>query len=67
MYFCVQLVYDFKDGGGSIGLMSLHPDQISNEEKDKFRKMGVQMPSMLWVYSMLQSKITMPEKPRIHW
>ena len=47
MYFCVQLVYDFKDGGGSIGLMSLHPDQISNEEKDKFRKMGVQMPSML--------------------
>ena len=43
----LQLIYDFKDGGGTFGLMSLHPDKISDEDKKRFKKIGVQMPSML--------------------
>ena len=46
-WFFVQLIYDFKDGGGSIGLMSLHPDKIPKDDMEKFRKIGVEMPSML--------------------
>lgn len=42
-----QLIYDFKDGGGSFGLMSLHPDQIPKEDKERFKKIGVEIPSML--------------------
>ena len=41
-----QLIYDFKDGGGSLGLISLHPDQLSEEDKLKFKKIGVNIPSM---------------------
>lgn len=42
-----QLIYDFKDGGGSVGLMSLHPDQIAKDDVEKYKKIGVQIPSML--------------------
>ena len=42
-----QLIYDFKDGGGTFGLMSLHPDEILPEDKEKFRKIGVQIPNMM--------------------
>ena len=41
-----QLIYDFKDGGGSLGLISLHPDQLPEEDKLKFKKIGVNIPSM---------------------
>ena len=43
----VQLVYDFKDGGGTLGLLSLHPDLIDKEEIEKFKKIGVNIPSMM--------------------
>ena len=41
-----QLIYDFKDGEGSLGLISLHPDQLPEEEMMKFKKIGVKIPSM---------------------
>ena len=41
-----QLIYDFKDGGASLGLISLHPDQLPEEDKLKFEKIGVSIPSM---------------------
>ena len=45
--FCIpQLIYDFKDGGGSFGLISLLPDALPEEEKEKFLRIGVQIPSM---------------------
>jgi len=42
----LQLIYDFKDGGGSLGLISFLPDEISEEDKFKFLKIGVEIPSM---------------------
>lgn len=42
----LQLIYDFKDGGASLGLISLHPSQLREAEKAKFRKIGVKIPSM---------------------
>lgn len=42
-----QLIYDFKDGGGSLGLISLHPEKLSEEDKQKFLKIGVSIPSKL--------------------
>ena len=45
-YLPLQLIYDFKDGGGSFGLISLHPDNIPEEDQSKFLKIGVEIPSM---------------------
>lgn len=42
-----QLIYDFKDGGASFGLISLLPDEIPEEDKSKFLKIGVEIPSMM--------------------
>ena len=42
----IQLIYDFKDGDGSLGLISLNPDLIPTEDEMKFRSIGVQIPSM---------------------
>ena len=52
----VQLIYDFQDGGGSFGLMTLHPDQIPEQDKERFRKIGIRIPSMLLVilYKLLK-------------
>ena len=47
--FCVQLIYDFKDGGGSIGLISLHPDNLSGVLRDSFERIGVEIPRLLYV------------------
>ena len=44
---CCQLIYDFKDGGGSFGLLSLRPDQLPKQDKTKFEKIRVIMPSMM--------------------
>lgn len=49
----LQLIYDFKDGGGTFGLLSLHPEEIVSEDKEKFKKIGVDIPSMLYVPSPL--------------
>lgn len=49
MYIPFQLIYDFKDGGATFDLISLHPDQISDEDVAKFRKIGVEIPSMMYV------------------
>ena len=43
------MIYDFKDGGGSLGLISLLPDEIPEEDKSKFLKIGVEIPSMKYV------------------
>ncbi len=42
----IQLIYDFKDGGGSLDLISLLPDELSKQDKVKFSKIGVQISSM---------------------
>ena len=46
MYVGLQLIYDFKDGGGSLDLISLFPDEIPMDEKAKFVRIGVEIPSM---------------------
>lgn len=43
----MQLIYDFKDGGGSLGLISLHPEKLNDSDKRKFEKIGVDIPSMM--------------------
>jgi hypothetical protein len=42
-----QLIYDFKDGGGSFGLLSLNPEKLPKEDRLKFEKIRVHMPSMM--------------------
>ncbi len=42
----LQLIYDFKDGGGSLGLISLLPDELPREDRERFIKIGVETPSM---------------------
>lgn len=46
-----QLIYDFKDGGGSFGLISLHPEKLSEQDRMKFKKIGVEIPSMEWAHN----------------
>ena len=43
----LQLIYDFKDGGASLGLISLHPEKLSEEDKMKLKKIGVKIPSKM--------------------
>lgn len=43
---CLQLIYDAKDGGGSLGLILLHPDKLPDDDKRKFLKIGAQIPPM---------------------
>ena len=45
-FLLLQLIYDFKDGGGSLGLISLLPDKIPEDDKSRFLKIGVEIPSM---------------------
>ena len=42
----LQLIYDFKDGGGSFGLITLNPEKVPEEDRVKFSKIGVLIPSM---------------------
>ena len=42
----LQLIYDFKDGEGSIGLVALYPENISKADKTKFKKIGVKIPAI---------------------
>ena len=43
----MQLIYDFSDGGASLGLISLLPDDPNLQaDKDKFTKIGVEIPSL---------------------
>ena len=46
VHIYIQLIYDFKDKGSSIGLITLLPDDIPPEDKEQFSKMGVEIPSM---------------------
>ena len=43
----MQLIYDFKDGGGSIGLILRSPGDISDDEKEAFKKIGIQIPTVM--------------------
>ena len=43
----IQLIYDFKDGCGSFGLISLHPEKLNDEDCSKFNLIGVEIPSMM--------------------
>lgn len=42
LFFFLQLIYDFKDGGGSLGLISLHPERLRDEDKRQFLRIGVE-------------------------
>ena len=44
--FTLQLIYDFKDGGASLGLISLHPEKLPEEDTINFRNIGIKIPSM---------------------
>jgi hypothetical protein len=47
-----QLIYDFADGGGSLGLICLLPDNPELQaEKERFKKIGVEIPSLDDLYS----------------
>ena len=41
-----QLIYDIKDGGGSFGLITLNAGMVSQADRDKFSKIGVNVPHM---------------------
>ena len=41
-----QLIYDFKDGAGSIGLITMHPDEIEDADKERFLNIGIEIPTM---------------------
>lgn len=41
----LQLIYNFKDGGASFDLISLHPNQLKKADMAKFRRIGVYIPS----------------------
>ena len=42
---CIQLIYDLDEkGGGTLGIISLVPDQIPKSERDKFEKIGLEIP-----------------------
>ncbi len=40
--FHLQLIYDFGGGGSSIGLISLKPEDLKEEDKRKFEEIGVE-------------------------
>ena len=42
----LQLIYDFKDGGGSFGLISRHPDMLEESRREKYEKLGVKIPQI---------------------
>ena len=42
-----KLIYDYKDCGGSFGLISLQPQNLPEEEKTAFENIGVEVPSMM--------------------
>lgn len=44
--FTLQLIYDYKDHGGSLGLISLHPHKLEKSDKEAFEAIGVRMPSI---------------------
>ena len=43
----LKLIYEFKDGGGSFGLLSLNPDELPSDDVVKFERIGVKIPSMM--------------------
>ena len=43
----LQLIYDIKDGGASLDLITLHADKMTQAERTKFIKIGVNVPSMM--------------------
>ena len=43
----LQLIYDIKDGGASLDLITLHADKMTQAERTKFTKIGVIVPSMM--------------------
>ena len=43
----LQLIYDIRDGGGSLDLITLHADKVLQVDRDKFKNIGVNIPSMM--------------------
>ena len=41
-----QLVYDFKSGSASFLFLSLNPDKLNHDEREKLDKIGVRIPSL---------------------
>ena len=71
MFNCMQLIYDFKDGTGSLGFISLKPDELEKEVRLKFEEIGVRIPRMMYVivspckmyYEYKQSDLTVLYSP----
>ena len=50
--FGLQLIYDFKEGEGTFGLLAANPQDISPEKKKIFQSLGFDIPSALYVPSL---------------
>ena len=42
----IQLIYEQHGGGGSIDLITLYPDDIPQKDKEDFRALGLEIPTM---------------------
>ena len=50
MYVCpLQLIYEVKDGAGTIQLLTLKPEELSEEIIKKFEDLGIEIPDMKYV------------------
>ena len=49
----LQLIYDFRDGGGSFGLLSLHLENLPEENRKKYKKIGFELHSNRFVPDVL--------------
>ena len=43
----LQLVYDVQNKTADFILMTLHPDQLSSEDVDQFKKVGIRILSVM--------------------
>ena len=44
--FILKLIYEFSDGGGSLGFITSLPERLLDEERMKLKQMGVKIPSI---------------------
>ena len=45
----LQLIYEVKDGSGSIQLLTLYPEQLNENMTKKFEALGIEIPNMKYV------------------
>ena len=39
----IQLIYDFRDGGGSFGFLSLRPENMPENELEEYKMIGFEL------------------------